>query len=79
MNVQLIKKEGKVIGWTITAETQEEKYTVNAIRNMEFFGLDDTKIVYGGRVGGDEHDAGTLMYVESRHKEGISKVVKDQL
>ncbi len=69
MKVKLIKNEqGKSIGWDMTAETEEEKLVVNTIRNLQFFGYDDTAIEYSGRVGGVEGtDAGTLSWKQSQY------------
>ncbi len=70
MNVELIKDENnKVIGWEMTASTEEEIAVVNSIRNMQFFGYDDTAIRYAGRKNGskDYSDAGTLMWKQSKY------------
>ena len=68
MKVDLItNKDNKAIGWTIDAETNEEKYIVNAIRNLQFFGLDDTAIVYNGREGGNEEYAGKLKWCQKKY------------
>ncbi len=65
MKLEIIKDEkNNPIGWDLTGETQEEIYAVNAVRNMQFFGFDNTAIRYAGRKGGskDNSDAGTLMW-----------------
>ena len=50
MKIALIKdSENKTIGYTIEGETKDEKLIVNSIRNMHFFGMDDSRIVYNGR------------------------------
>lgn len=56
------------IGWDITGETEEEKRIVNTIRNLQFFGLDDTVINYNGRTGGDERHAGTLHWTQKKYQ-----------
>lgn len=69
-------EQGKVIieevpiGWSVKGETQEEKYVVNTIRNLQFFGFDDTDIVYDGRTEGskDSSDAGTLHWVQKKYR-----------
>ena len=71
MKVELIMKDGKPVGWTIEGETVDEKFTVNSIRNLQFFGFEETKIVYGGRVGKDPDFAGKLIWVQKQHDEGI--------
>lgn len=78
MKVEIIKKDGEPIGWTIVGETQEEKYTVNTIRNLQFFGFDETSVKYGGRTGSGYEDAGKLIWVQRQHSEGIQEFVKQQ-
>ena len=65
MIVQIIRDEdNKPIGWSIKGETPKEKLIVNTIRNMQFFGYEDTAIEYAGRTDSDDanHDAGTLAW-----------------
>ena len=46
----MIKNDaGQAIGWTITAETKEENVVVGTIRDLQFFGMDETAIKYDGR------------------------------
>jgi hypothetical protein len=68
MKVELIYNENnKAIGWSIDASTEDEKSIVNTIRNLQFFGLDDTVIRYNGREGGDEKYAGKLKWCQKKH------------
>ena len=68
MNVQIIKDENnKAIGWSIEGETEQEKLTVNAIRNLQFFGYKETAIEYAGREGGDINYAGKLSWKQKQH------------
>jgi hypothetical protein len=68
MKVKLIKdKEDHVIGWSMEGEDPEEVGKINAIRNIQFFGFDDTRIVYDGRSGGDENSAGKLKWKQFKH------------
>ena len=68
MNV-LIKKDanGNSIGWEMTAENAEEIQTVNAIRDMSFFGFKETSIAYNGRTNGTSSSAGTLHWIQKQH------------
>ena len=53
------------VGWTMVAETDEEKSIVNRIRNLNFWGSPR----YNGRRGGnDTDDAGMLMWVDEEFK-----------
>lgn len=72
MKIILKKDENNyACGWEITAETEEEIGTVNTMRNLTFFGFEDTKIVYNGRSGGKEDytDAGTLHWIQKKYKD----------
>lgn len=67
MLVELTRNsEGQAIGWTMKAETPEEIWTVNNIRNLEFGGADDEVIRYNGRKDSDDrnNNAGTLMWLQ---------------
>lgn len=72
MRVELVKKDGFVVGWTLEGENPEEIAKLAVIRNLTFFGMGDTRIVYDGRTGGDNSkgDPGILKWVtaESRKK-----------
>ena len=72
MKIELTKVDGKVVGYTIEGETHEEKLTVNAIRNMQFFGFGDTVVKYNGREGGDQDYAGKLKFIQK-------KFIKDEV
>ncbi len=65
MKVELQRNlKNQIIGYTIEGITDDDKHTVNAIRDMHFFGIDDYKIVYNGRTGGCEQWAGTLKFTQ---------------
>jgi len=68
MKVKIIRKEGVAVGWTIKANKKKEINIVNIIRDLQFFGLNETAIVYDGRVGGTEKSAGKLHWVQKQHK-----------
>jgi hypothetical protein len=63
-------ESGEPIGWEISAESEEEITIVNTIRNLQFFGFNDTNIVYKGRTGGtsDYTNAGTLHWIQKKHR-----------
>lgn len=47
--VNLIKDDaGCIIGWSMTPSNKKEQAIVASIRDLQFFGYDDTQIVYGG-------------------------------
>jgi hypothetical protein len=66
----VIKKDSNnsPIGWEISGETPKEIRTVNTIRNLTFFGFDDTAIKYNGRTESTEDSAGTLHWIQKKHK-----------
>jgi hypothetical protein len=70
MTVELIKDEnGYAIGWTMEGETPQEIKKLGTIRDMQFFGFDDTAIVYAGRSKGSDKDrnAGVLSWKQRKH------------
>lgn len=47
--VHLLKdEEGKVIGWEMVPTNEEEKEIAATIRDLQFFGIEDTAIQYAG-------------------------------
>lgn len=47
--VHLVKnKEGIVVGWELRPTTPEEQELAGRIRNLEFFGFEDTAVDYCG-------------------------------
>lgn len=74
MKVKLIfapNNNKQPIGWTIEGETEKEKKKVNIIRDLQFWGIDDTVIKYNGRetIDNEENNAGRLSWKQKRfHK-----------
>lgn len=71
MNVEIIKDEnGAPIGWTMSGENKEEIAKLCDVRNLQFFGYDDTAIEYNGREGGDDKagNPGTLSWIQDKHR-----------
>jgi hypothetical protein len=67
MNVTIIKNDkGQAIGWTMEGENREEIDKLCSIRNLQFFGYNDTAIVYNGRKNGNDADnnPGTLSWIQ---------------
>jgi hypothetical protein len=65
MEVNLIRsKSGEIVGWEMKADIPEELSKLRVIRNLQFFGFDDTAIVYNGRKDGDDKEGnpGTLSW-----------------
>lgn len=50
MKIELVKEEGKTVGWHIIAENDEDKQTLNSMRHCLFYGKKKTKIVYDGCI-----------------------------
>lgn len=71
MLIELTKIEDKVVGYTIEAENEQDKLTLGSIRNMQFFGFDDTALRYDG-VESEETPEGSyaikLHYIRQKHK-----------
>lgn len=68
MRVELIKVDGKPVGWTITAENVDDNETLNVMRELSFWGFDDTAIKYGGMVEEDDRlGVKSLKWVQKKH------------
>jgi len=49
MKIEIVLNEsGNAIGWDIIPETVEDDLTVATMRDLTFFGMDDTAIKYDG-------------------------------
>lgn len=46
--VQIIYREGNPIGWKFLPSTKEEQEIAAIVRDLQFFGFDDNKIIYNG-------------------------------
>jgi len=69
MVVNIIKdKDNQPVGWTMEGENREEINKLIHIRNLQFFGIDETSIKYNGRTGGDDkdHNPGILSWIQKR-------------
>ena len=64
----LIKEdsEGNPIGYDLTA-TGDDRYKLNAVRNMIFFGFEETHIKYDGREGDNEF-VDKLKWIQKKYK-----------
>lgn len=69
MKVEITKdKDGRSIGWTMEAISEKDKKAINAIRDLQFFGFDETGIRYDGRTGGTDKSAGKLHWIQEQHQ-----------
>jgi hypothetical protein len=71
MLVELLRSEdNKVIGWTMKGENPEEIKKLGYIRDMQFWGLNDTEIVYNGRTESDDanNNPGKLAWIQKGHQ-----------
>jgi hypothetical protein len=70
MNVQLIKDEnGRAIGWSMQGENPEEISKLAIIRDLQFFGFDESAIKYDGRKDSDDknNNPGILSWKQRKH------------
>ena len=83
MKVQLLQHNGETVGWRLVAETHEDKLRLGSIRNAQFFGLEDTSIVYAGRQGDDNHVEALSWqqrrFVPSRAEVEVPPLLKSQV
>ena len=71
MLVEIIRDEfGRAIGWTMKGEDAEEISKLGTIRDLQFWGLDDTVIVYNGRSESNdaENNPGILKWIQHKHR-----------
>jgi hypothetical protein len=69
MKVEIIKDDnGNPIGWSMEGENREEINKLIDIRNLQFFGHNDTAIRYDGRTGGNdkEYNPGKLSWKQQQ-------------
>ena len=69
MKVEIIKNDnGYAIGWTMQGESKEEISKLGTIRDLQFFGFDDTAIKYNGRKESNdaERSPGILSWIQKR-------------
>lgn len=77
MKVEIIKSEaGQSIGWTMAAEDKEEFNKLGTIRNLSFFGFEDSLVDYDGRSGSDDAagDPGVLRWKQKMYIKKPEKV-----
>lgn len=48
MQIELVKKDDKVVGWKLIAENEEDRLKMGSVRNMCFFGMGGDVIAYNG-------------------------------
>ena len=68
MLVELIRNDDNhVVGWTLQGENPEEIKKLAYIRDMQFWGYDDTEIVYNGRKESDDknRNPGILSWIQA--------------
>lgn len=73
MKIELKIIDDEVVGYDIIAETEEESLVMGNVRNLLFFGFDDTHIVYDGMETKDETQEGMrlvskLKFIQSIHQ-----------
>lgn len=68
MKIELVKIDGKTIGWDIVAETEPEKRTLGSMRNKLFWGSGKDVIQYAG-MSTDPEDPNYVKQLRFRTKE----------
>jgi len=68
MKIEIIKDvQGKPIGWDIVPETKEDDVTIATMRDLTFFGFDDTAIKYKGVALREQDKGKTLGNIKALH------------
>ena len=63
--VHIIYKDGKAIGWEMKPTTQQEQEMAARVRDLQFFGFDETAIGYNGLTLIDDVKGKTLGNIKS--------------
>lgn len=57
MNIEIVRDENnKPIGWEMSGENREELDKLCIIRDLQFFGFEETSIKYAGRRESNDSD-----------------------
>jgi hypothetical protein len=72
MKIKVKYKNNEAIGYNIIAETENEKRTLGTVRNLHFWGFDDTELEYDGieseQLENDKHFVNSLKFIQKKHK-----------
>jgi hypothetical protein len=63
--IHLIKKDGEVVGWEVRPTNPEEDKIAAAMRDLTFFGFDETAIKYDGLTLKDPESGKTMGNIKS--------------
>jgi hypothetical protein len=69
MKIKILKDEDNTpIGWSMKGENKKEIAKLCDIRNLQYFGIDDTAIRYNGRKKSNDkkNNPGILSWVQQR-------------
>jgi hypothetical protein len=70
MKVELIKIQDKSVGWKVIAESDDDKKILNAVRDLSFWGMDDTKIQYAGMTSDEsENNVQSLRWIQKQYNQ----------
>ena len=61
-------EEGNDIGYDIVRAPTDDPDDINRMRNLIFFGFDDTQIKYNGREGSD-NQVDKMKFIQEKHKD----------
>jgi hypothetical protein len=70
MKIELIKIQDKSVGWKVIAESDDDKKILNAVRDLSFWGMDDTKIQYAGMTSDEsENNVQSLRWIQKQYNQ----------
>jgi hypothetical protein len=81
MIVTIIKDvNDKPIGWSMQGENREELNKLIDIRNLQFFGLEETAIEYAGRKGENnkEYNPGILSWKQAQYIDNSNVILSEE-
>lgn len=65
MKVELIYIEGKPVGWKIIPENESDDLTIATMRDLQFFGMNENHVEYGGMKLKDQNIGKVIGNLES--------------
>lgn len=77
MHVNLIKKDGRTVGWELIPDTHDDKLQLGSIRNLVFWS--DTPVRYAGMTGDEKENTVTSLswmkeeFVKDYHDDKLEK------
>ncbi len=66
MKIELIYQDGNLSGYDMIPENEEDREVIGAVRDLNFWGIDETVIRYNGRLSDEEDNILKLRWRQKR-------------